>query len=386
MGDAMRDQAGIYLHVPFCRSKCAYCGFYSFVPSAGERHAFVEALRVEMRRMASSPLLEDLRFATIFFGGGTPSLLSADALALLLADALHLFPAMRKEELEITAEVNPATMEYRDFSSLRRAGFNRLSLGIQSLHKEELSRLGRIHSADEALAAFRAARRAGFDNLSLDLMYGLPGQTPASWRETLARILDLAPEHLSLYELSVEKNTPLSLWIENGVERLPDEEAVLAMMAVTESSLSISPLSRYEISNYAVPGRQCRHNLNYWRNGLWLGLGPDAVSSLQCRKLHTVADFPAYCRNLEQGLPVCQEEDALDRESAFRETVVMGLRLIEGISIASLSRRFGIDALAYYGGTVSTLMDQGLLMMRGQRLLLTGKGLLLANQVMAKLV
>ncbi|MBP7926491.1 MAG: coproporphyrinogen III oxidase family protein, partial [Desulfobulbus sp.] len=232
----------------------------------------------------------------------------------------------------------------------------------------------------------RAARDAGFENLSLDLMYGLPGQSAADWRATLEQALALGPDHLSLYELTPEEGTPLSADLCAGRLSLPSEEEVLAMMAVIDALVAASPLARYEISNYAAVGRECRHNLTYWQNGCYLGLGPGATAFYGGVRRTAVADPDEYCRRLGQGRSVWQVEERLDREAAFRETVVMGLRLTAGVDEAALRRRFGLDPASYYGPLLEQLVAQGLLVRRDGRLRLTAAGLPLANRVMAELV
>ncbi len=381
----LATRAGLYLHVPFCRKKCAYCSFYSFVPRAEDMRRYVEALHLQIRQLSVAPEIRPLSFATLFFGGGTPSILPTEVLAELLAACRSHF-SFSVDEPEITIEVNPGTIDAQGLGQLRQAGFNRLSIGVQSLVERELRQLGRIHTRGEALETIKAAQSAGFENLSLDLMYGLPGQDAGSWRETLDRALAVAPEHVSLYELTVEEGTPFFQQLHQGQWALPHEEEVLAMMAAIENGISCSPLVRYEISNYAVPGRECRHNRNYWHDGLYLGFGPGAVSAFGGRRLATMADLPGYCRRIAEGQSVWQEVEQLDLETRFRETVIMGLRLIEGISIAALHQRFGLDLREYYGEVLDRLINQDLVAFRGEHLALTRKGLPLANQVMAQLV
>lgn len=378
-------RAGLYLHVPFCRKKCSYCSFYSFAPRAEEVRAYIVALGQQIRQLSRDPAVRALSFATVFFGGGTPSILPVAALAALLADCRKVF-SIKGEAPEISIEVNPGTIDGAGLQHLRRAGFNRLSIGVQSFDDRELRQLGRIHDRSEALATVAAARAAGFDNLSLDLMYGLPGQGLRGWQETLDQALTLAPEHLSLYELTPEEGTVLFRQLEQGQLTLADEEMVLAMMAATELTIGPSPLERYEISNFARAGRQCRHNLIYWHNGQYLGLGPGAVSAFAGQRRATVADLGEYCRRVATGQPVWAEVEQLDRETGFRETVIMGLRLLAGVSVARLRRRFGIDLPTYYGPILAPLLDQGLVTLAAGRLALTARGLPLANRVMAQLV
>ena len=381
----LHQQAGLYLHIPFCRSKCQYCSFFSFPPQAGEIEDLVAALHQQMVQVAELPEVRELGFASLFFGGGTPSLLPAEVLAELLVLCRRLF-AWSAEEPEISIEVNPGTIDGQGLAALRRAGFNRLSIGVQSLDDTELRRLGRIHSRDQALTTIKAARDAGFANLSCDLMYGLPGQTADSWARTLEEILACAPQHLSLYELTAEEGTPLWDQVQHHQGILPPEDAVLEMMAMTEALVDQGGWPRYEISNYALPGYQCRHNLNYWHNGLYLGLGPGAVSALGGERRAAVADLAEYCRRVGLGETVWDEVERLEVEAAFRETVVMGLRMTAGVSMATLKQRFGIDLMAYYGSVLPRLFEQGVLVLEEDRLRLSRRGLAVANRVMAELV
>jgi oxygen-independent coproporphyrinogen-3 oxidase len=381
----LNSQAGLYLHVPFCRTKCPYCSFYSFPATTQDIRRYLEAVHTQMHQWALLPEIENLSFATVFFGGGTPSILPVEALAGLLADMRRLLP-LAAEQPEITIEVNPGTIDANGLHQLRRAGFNRISIGVQSLNDRELQQLGRIHSGAEALVTIASARRAGFDNCSFDLMYGLPGQTVDGWRETLDRALALAPVHLSMYELTVEAGTLFYMQAEHQHWALPAEDEVLAMMAATETAIGRSGLVRYEISNYAVSGRECRHNCNYWQNGAYLGFGPGAVSAFGGGRRATVSDLSAFCRLIAEGQPVWPEIEHLETEAAFRETVIMGLRMLSGVSVSALRQRFGLDLPAYYGQTLNLLLDQDVLALQDDRFLLTRKGLLLANRVMAELV
>ena len=378
-------ELGLYLHIPFCLRKCPYCSFFS-VPASPEKMArYCQALTRQIAGPAAANRIWDQPFATIFFGGGTPSILPVSDLAALLHACRTAF-SWSAAEVETSIEVNPATVGEGELRRLRRAGFNRLSVGAQSLVDAELRALGRPHCAAEVRAVVEASRRAGFANLNLDLMFGLPGQTAAGWRRTLQAALELAPEHLAIYELTIEENTRFAELREQGRLALPGEDEVLAMMASTAEETAGAGFARYEISNYARPGRACRHNLNYWHNGFYLGLGAGAVSCLAGRRSAAVQDIEQYCRLIEAGREPWVEVEELDLEARFRETVVMGLRLTGGVSLAALERRFGLRALDYYGPTLRRLSEQGLVAIAGDNLRLTASGLALANQVMAELV
>jgi oxygen-independent coproporphyrinogen-3 oxidase len=376
---------GVYIHVPFCVQKCAYCSFYSIPRGRKWFDLYVEAVRTQIRQAARNDWCRGRRVETIFFGGGTPSLLLPAQLASLLQACGHDF-ACRPVSMETSLEVNPATIDYDGFVRLRRAGFNRVSIGVQSLVDRELQVIGRMHTADEAIQTVARARKAGFANLSLDLIYGLPGQDLASWQQTLERALGLAPDHLSVYELTLEQGTPLAARLGQGTLELPDEEEVLAMLDLTVGMVSRAGLDRYEISNYGRPGYACRHNINYWHNGSYLGFGPAAVSCMSGRRLTAVADVEQFCLRVQNGESVVVDQEELSREARFRETVIMGLRMVAGVSLEGLAARFGINAVSYYGETLARLLKQQLLEISGGQLRLTGQGLLLADSVMAELV
>ncbi len=378
------DGMGLYLHVPFCLHKCPYCSFYSVAAGLELTNRYVEAIKQQITQFAACKETQSRPLTTIFFGGGTPSILPAEILRELLQECLHHFPSAT--EMEISIEVNPATIDMQGLEILQRAGFNRLSIGIQSLNDRELKILGRPHSSADAIHTVRLAREAGFANISIDLMYGLPDQDIMSWQDTLRKALTLAPEHLSLYELTIEKNTNFFRQLTKGNLQLPPEDDVLAMMEVTQQLITAAGLIRYEISNYAPPDFQCRHNINYWHNGAYIGLGPGAVASLDGTRYTSVADVEQFCDLLKNGQEPWQEKETLEIETRFRETVIMGLRMTQGVSLDALRMRFDIDAAAYYGTTLTRLISQELLKLDDERLRLTEQGLLLANTVMAELV
>lgn len=375
----MRADLGLYLHVPFCLKKCAYCSFYS-LPGRQDFERYLAAVMQQLRQMSSC----ERPLTSIFFGGGTPTMLPPDALSSLLADCRQQFRCA--EDMEMSIEVNPATVDLSALQTLRQAGFNRLSIGAQSFHDDELQGLGRPHTAADAARTGRLARAAGFTNIGLDLMCGLPGQTLQTWQDTLDQALQLAPQHLSIYELTIEEGTPFARQQKIGDLALPDEDTVLRLLETTQQMAGQAGFRRYEIANYARPGFACRHNSNYWRNGDWFGLGPSAVSSLDGIRCTAVADVKEFCRRIESGQNVCQERETLEPEAAFRETVVIGLRMTAGVSLEELRCRFGLDAEAYYGDVLVRLIRLGMLEIAQGHLRLTAQGLLLANTVMAELV
>ncbi|MCF6289795.1 MAG: radical SAM family heme chaperone HemW [Desulfobacterales bacterium] len=379
--------ATIYVHVPFCRSRCPYCSFVSFVVDRdGQVVDYGRALIDQAKAMAENPWVRARQFTSLFFGGGTPARLSVDQLAALCDIFLRRYPFSTEVEPEVSLETNPNTVSRQMLAGLRQAGINRLSIGVQSLSDRLLKKLGRTHSAADARRAVRLARQAGFANLNLDLMYGLPRQSTADWQETLARALELGPEHLAIYELTVEPGTPFAGRLAAGDLHLPDEETLLAMAEVTATLLNQAGFTRYEISNYGRPGYYCRHNINYWENGPYLGIGAGAVSCFSGVRIRNVEDPGEFVRMVAAGRPPFLDAECLDHQSRFRETVIMGLRMLDGISCSRLEERFGLEPRQYYGPLLERLIKEGWLAGSGDRLRLTGPGLGVADSVLSQLV
>ncbi len=376
---------GIYIHVPFCVRKCAYCSFFSVAGQNKWFDQYVTAVHAQIEQAVLSGWSRNRQVESIFFGGGTPTVLAPGQLVFLLQQCGQGF-SYRQEEIEISIEVNPATIDSDGLVCLRKEGFNRISIGVQSLDDGELERLGRVHTAADAIRTVRLARQAGFDNLSLDLMYGLPGQDVASWQYTLEQTLALQPDHLSIYELTIEQGTPFCERAGQGELDLPDEDEVLAMLSHTNRTMKAAGFHRYEISNYARPGYECRHNVNYWNNGSYLGFGPAAVTSRSGRRMTAVGDVEQFCRRILTGQTVYVDEEELTPEERFRETVIMGLRMTSGLNLKVLEQRFGINLISYYGAVIDQLLGEHLLNIEQGRLHLTERGLLLADSVMAELV
>lgn len=376
------EPPGLYLHIPFCKSRCAYCSFNSHACKSPPG-AYLTALADQIHYWGGQQWCRERTFATLFVGGGTPTIYGEELAALI---RLCLTSFNFTEDAEITVEANPNTVTVPMLTSLRRAGVNRLSLGVQAFSDRLLGALGRSHTKDEAHAAIEGARRAGFANINLDLMYGLPDQSATEWRESLDQALACGPEHLACYELTIEEETPFAGLVERGELILPEEEEVLAMAELTHDLLAQAGLQRYEISNYAAPGNQCRHNLNYWRNGSYLGLGAGAVSCLSGFRFSAVREPESFAALVHKGELPLDEGECLPLTARFRESVVMGLRMTEGISIARLQRRFGLTPPGYYGKMLEELQQQGLVVLASDNLRLTEAGLPVANQVLARLV
>jgi oxygen-independent coproporphyrinogen-3 oxidase len=369
-----RDVA-LYVHIPFCRRKCHYCSFVSYEYREAEIPAYLSALKKELVWRARGE-----RVRSIYFGGGTPSLLSARQVEDILTTISSLFAV--DEEAEITMEANPGTVNTIYLTAIRSLGVNRLSLGVQSLNDGELALLGRIHTRAEARDAVRFARNSGFKNLSLDLIYGLPGQTLPDWQNTLDEVIDLGPEHLSLYALSVEADTPMWKAIEN--KHIPDIDPDLSadQYELAEDILSTHGYRHYEISNWAKEGRECHHNMTYWENMPYLGLGIGAHSYLDGHRLANTQSLDKYLAAFSNNLqPVLDLDEEISPELQLAETVILGLRLRDGIDTDNIRSRFGIDLLECYSQQVETLVGFGLLEYVGQHVRLTRRGRLLSNEV-----
>jgi len=380
--------AGLYIHIPFCISKCPYCSFLSF-PSheTKNREKYLTAVARQADQMADHPWVVAADFTTLYLGGGTPTMYDGKELAGLIRECCKRFRIdIFSEETEISVEANPNTVSIETLQSLRNAGVNRLSIGCQSFSDALLKTLGRSHTVSDSREAYEQARRAGLDNISLDLMFGLPGQSVSDWQNTLEKAVALAPDHFSIYELMVEDNTPLAKSIEAGELALPPEEEVVAMYENIQITMAATGFERYEISNYARPGKQSRHNINYWQNNSYVGLGAGAVSSFEGMRVTNVSDPDRYINLVEREKFPFEDGECLPLEASFRETVIMGLRMTVGVSCPELEKRFGLTPEQYYGKILQRCIDQGLVVLDKDYLRLTEKGLPVANQVLALLV
>ncbi|MBQ8585967.1 MAG: radical SAM family heme chaperone HemW, partial [Butyricicoccus sp.] len=342
----MKNKSGLYLHVPFCASKCRYCDFYSYPPCADEMDAYTDALCRSMADWADEAAGES--FDTVYLGGGTPSLLGADRLTRILCTAQERFALA--PDTEITVECNPDSMTDELLDGLRQAGANRLSVGIQSAHDDELKMLGRCHTFAEAAQAVARARAHGFDNLSLDLMYGLPGQTAEKFLQSVSALLDFSPEHLSCYGLKLEPNTPMGR--ENPT--LPEDDVQADLYLALCKRLGEAGFEHYEISNWAQPHRRSRHNSKYWDLTPYLGIGPGAHSLWRDKRFaypRSTADFLAGCK------PVPEEETP--DFPAWAEYLMLSLRTADGIDGDTFTERFGMD-FAPFGKRLHQLAASGL--------------------------
>ncbi len=373
----------LYVHLPFCVRKCRYCDFNSGPAAETVRVAYLDALRAEIRARAAS-LSTTSRIDTVFFGGGTPTIYRAFDLVRvldLIAACFHLSRAA-----EISIEANPETLTPGKLRRLNGGGFDRLSIGAQSFADAELRMLGRGHCAADTVRSVVAARAAGFDDLSLDLIYALPGQRPANWLRTLHRALRLEPDHLSCYGLSIEDGTPLGDDLAAGrVQIVPDDDH-LAMRHATGAICASAGLRRYEISNYARSGRHCRHNVVYWRNEQYLGVGAGAVSYLDGVRARNISDPAQYTAAALAGDSLAEFSERMGPEGALAETIMLGLRLTSGLDLVPLAKRFGQQAVAALRERTGPMVHAGLLRCKDDNLRLTPEGEALHTEIAARLI
>jgi len=372
----------LYIHVPFCVGKCHYCGFYSTIYTQEQANEYVAALCLEAAD--NQHVFEGRIFDSVYIGGGTPTALSPDQLERLIA-VLHKHFHISKDA-EFTIEANPKTVSDGQLTLLREAGVSRLSLGVQSFNDDVLKTLGRFHSAQEAVEAFMLAKSAGFTNIGIDLIYGVPGQTDIQWNETLDRAIMLKPEHVSAYSLSIDDGSRFRRETEAGRFALPGDEQVATMYGHAVKNLGLAGYSRYEISNFSLPGFICRHNMNYWERGEYLGLGPGAWSFISGRRYRTIADVREYALRTNAGLSVVGEEEVATLRQAANETVMLGLRMVQGVDLVRYERDFGAEAVQLLEKSAATLKQTGLIEESKERIRLTEKGFLLADAALARLV
>jgi oxygen-independent coproporphyrinogen-3 oxidase len=374
---------GLYIHVPFCSAICNYCNFNRGLFDPGLKTRYVEALLLEIQR-AVGPTDQTPAADTIYFGGGTPSLLEPGELARIITACRANFDVA--PDAEITMEANPESVDQERLAEFRAAGANRLSLGVQSFREPELRRLSRLHTAGRARAAVAEARSAGFDNISLDLMMWLPEQQVAEWLESVDAAIDLAPEHLSLYMLEVYPNAPLKEEMARAQwSQAPDDDAA-AMYLTAMERLDRAGYEQYEISNVARPRRRSAHNMKYWTDGEWLGFGPGAHSTRGRVRWKNVASTEEYVQRLERVQSPAT--DHLKRSEAERlgDALFTGLRLTEGVNLDVIRANYGVDVLVRYGSELDSFMQAGVLRRDGPRLWLTRQGMLIAHEVMTTFV
>ena len=390
----MTPEHSLYIHIPFCVHRCAYCDFNTYAGQESLIPTYVGALCREIEIVAHSAA-ERLSAHTIFFGGGTPSLLSAVQFESILKTIRATYNLTA--EAEISLEANPGTITLDSLRDLRGLGFNRISLGVQSIHPDELRQLDRIHDTFDVIDAVTWARRAGFDNLNLDLIFGLPEQSLERWQATVKLVLGLRPEHLSLYALTVEHGTPFGRWAQRGLLSVPDPDVAADMYEWAGEALQAAGFEQYEISNWAKPGRQCRHNLQYWRGQPYLGFGAGAHGCASGLRISNVLRIKTYIERLHPDYqipitpfplsPATVDQTKISKRVEMQETMLTGLRLTrEGVSAEEFADRFGVQMRDVFGREIDELIGLLLLEWSGPVLRLTKRGRLLGNEVFMRFV
>lgn len=378
-------QLELYIHIPFCARKCNYCDFLSFPVNAKEHDAYIDKLCQEIS--LSAPSAAACEISTIFIGGGTPSILEPKYISRIMYTIRRHYSV--RKNAEITIELNPAsTLRYK-FASYRDSGINRISIGLQSANNAELKTLGRLHIFEDFLKCYQDARMEGFQNINIDLMNEIPGQTTASWRKTLRNVLMLKPEHVSIYNLIIEEGTVFQRMQDAGTLSLPSEDEDVAMDEITKELTGRYGYRRYEVSNYAKPGYECRHNYGYWSNVPYLGFGLGASSYFNGIRWSNIRDYRAY---LDMDLPedaahgfarLHQDVQILSRENQMEEFMFLGLRRIEGISEIEFIRRFSVDIHAVFGRQLEQYTQEGLLIHDNYHYRFSEHGMNVSNAILS---
>ena len=375
---------GIYVHIPFCKKKCEYCDFVSYSGIENLQKEYVDALISDIKN--SSKLVSNYKIDTIYFGGGTPSYIESK----YIVDILRVIKKNYKvtKNAEITIEVNPGTIDKKKLSDYKQAGINRLSIGLQSTHNRLLELIGRIHNYEEFLDTYEAALEVGFDNINVDLMLALPTQSLDEMVSSVRRIISLKPEHISLYSLILEENTPLYRKVQSGEVELTDEKLERHMYWRTKQLLEQAGYNQYEISNFAKEGYESKHNMNCWNQNEYLGFGLAAHSYLKDKRFSRITNINEYIKNIKENnfdKNIIVEEEQ-NRESKAKEYMLLGFRKLEGISISEFERKFELNPLFYFRFEISKLEKEGLIEVDLDNIKLTKRGLDLANLVFEEFV
>ncbi len=378
----------IYIHIPYCLKKCAYCDFYSVPASGGSvpEGEYLRACLEQLRRESERNGLKGRDLTSIYFGGGTPSILSPDFFKRMLDEIEKTLSVVG--DIEISCEVNPATVDEKWFFDVKKIGINRISIGVQSFNSKLLKILGRVHSSEDAMRTIAEAQDVGFKSIGLDLMYGIPSETILELEDDIRTAMTFQPEHISAYQLTVEDDTPLKVAMDRSEIKLPSDEASLKQMRIVARMLDRVGWNRYEISNYAKSGFESKHNMNYWNYGEYLGVGAGATSFIrskgECfgRRYARVRDVKQFI----EGIVRFDEDEILDVKTAMSEFMFMGLRMIDGVDPDSFKELFGKDLYEVYGETLAKLVDDDLLRKVNSKLCLTPKGIEISNYVFEKFI
>lgn len=375
----MDRELELYIHIPFCMKKCAYCDFLSASAGMEEKRAYFDALIREIRNCGD---FSNYTVVSVFFGGGTPSVFSGEWIASVMDEIKKHFTL--KNDAEITIEANPGTVDREKLSYYRKAGINRISFGCQSADDTELKKLGRIHTWAEFLESYKMARDAGFDNINVDLMSALPGQNAASWEHTLEKVTALGPEHISAYSLIIEEGTPF-YEMQDQLE-LPDEDEERLMYERTAQILREYGYEQYEISNYAKTGKACRHNIGYWTGVDYLGLGLGSSSYINGSRFHNTTDMKEYLEVCEDPVRMRQEVQKLSEQEKMEEFMILGLRMNAGVTEQEFERRFGLPMEQVYGSVLSKYIGEEFLKRKNGRVFFTRKGISVSNVILADML
>ena len=371
----------IYIHIPFCVKKCAYCDFLSGPQDEKTIERYVSSLLEEIRAHSSKQkFASDYEVTTIFLGGGTPSVLETNQIQRIFEILNTCFKVSK--DAEITIEANPGTVTVEKLQAYKQCGINRISFGLQSTNNEELKLLGRIHTYEEFLESYQLARKCGFDNINVDLISAIPKQTLTSWEATLEKVIALQPEHISAYSLIVEEGTPFAKVYGEGCPGeydLPSEEEEREIYYRTEEMLSKAGYHRYEISNYAKTGKECKHNLGYWERKEYLGIGLGAASLIDDTRYKNTDDLSFYLEHTSDLSAIQENVEKLSLKEQMEEFMFLGLRKMEGVSITEFEKLFGKDIEECYGEQIQSLIEQGLLEQKDGRLMLTRQGIDVSN-------
>ena len=375
----MKKDLGLYIHIPFCIKKCAYCDFLSWSGDKDQKEEYVRDLEQEIRSYKT--FAADYQVSTVYFGGGTPSILETGQIERIMGALRQTFRIEKKAE--ITLEMNPGTAQKEKLKVYRQLGINRLSIGIQSVKNENLKLLGRIHTYEDFLESYHMAREAGFDNISGDLISSLPGQTLEEWKEELEILIRTPLEHLSVYQLIIEKGTEFYERYGEHEELLPDDETSREIYLWTGEYLENQGFRQYEISNYARAGKESRHNLRYWERKDYLGLGLGAASMIRNMRMSNTRDWEKYRTGCRDPRKIREEVEFLEEPRQIEEFMFLGLRKTRGVSRKEFRRTFGKDLDLIYEKTLKKYLENGMLQESGDRIFLSEEGILLSNQIFA---
>lgn len=382
----MLNELGIYIHIPFCKQKCYYCDFVSYSNKCSEVKEYIESLKKEIEEFDFS----NYKVTSIYIGGGTPSYIDSIYIVEILSELKEKLKCnlIEFKDIEITIEVNPGTVDTKKLNDYKKLGINRLSIGLQSTKNDILKKIGRIHTYQEFLEIYKLARETGFKNINIDLMIGIPGQKIGDLKNTLQDIIKLEPEHISVYSLIIEENTPIEKMLENGEIKLPDEDLERNMYWYVKNTLELNGYNHYEISNFAKLGKESRHNLNCWNQEEYIGFGVAAHSYLNCIRFSNAISVEEYIQNIknnrkDENIQIEEKQSLEDKKNEF---MMLGFRKIQGVDIARFKEKFIDNPIFLYRENLNKLVEEGLIEVDLNHIKLTNKGIDLANLVFEEFV